>query len=88
MKKYVGIKNVGLVIFGIIIALILSELLLRISGFIYQGILFSKDAKNGETEETYTILCLGDSFTFGYGAPHGKSYPEQLEQLLNSGKKN
>lgn len=28
-----------------------------------------------------TVLCLGDSLTFGYSAGAGGSYPEQLEQL-------
>lgn len=28
-----------------------------------------------------TLLCLGDSLTFGYGAPAGSSYPQQLELL-------
>lgn len=28
-----------------------------------------------------TLLCLGDSLTFGYGAAAGASYPERLEQL-------
>ena len=28
-----------------------------------------------------TLLCLGDSLTFGYGAPAGASYPAVLEQL-------
>ncbi|MDB5964596.1 MAG: arylesterase [Polaromonas sp.] len=28
-----------------------------------------------------TLLCLGDSLTFGYGAPAPASYPQQLEQL-------
>lgn len=28
-----------------------------------------------------TLLCLGDSLTFGYGAAAGGSYPQQLEQL-------
>lgn len=28
-----------------------------------------------------TLLCLGDSLTFGYGAAAGTSYPEQLEAL-------
>jgi acyl-CoA thioesterase I len=28
-----------------------------------------------------TLLCLGDSLTFGYGAAAGTSYPQQLELL-------
>lgn len=28
-----------------------------------------------------TLLCLGDSLTFGYGAPAGAAYPPMLEQL-------
>lgn len=28
-----------------------------------------------------TLLCLGDSLTFGYGAAAGAGYPERLEQL-------
>lgn len=28
-----------------------------------------------------TLLCLGDSLTFGYGATPDTSYPQQLEQL-------
>lgn len=33
------------------------------------------------------LLCLGDSLTFGYGAP-GASYPQQLEQLTGYVTKN
>lgn len=28
-----------------------------------------------------TLLCLGDSLTFGYGAAAGASYPQKLEEL-------
>ncbi|MCX5793894.1 MAG: GDSL-type esterase/lipase family protein [Elusimicrobia bacterium] len=31
------------------------------------------------------ILCVGDSFTAGTGAPPGQGYPAQLEALLNQG---
>lgn len=32
-----------------------------------------------------TVLCIGDSFTLGIGAPPGQSYPDQLASLLNAG---
>jgi acyl-CoA thioesterase-1 len=35
-----------------------------------------------------TLLCLGDSLTFGYGASAGTSYPEQLEALTGHPTKN
>jgi acyl-CoA thioesterase-1 len=43
----------------------------------------SKSAKpKGKTlPKEATLLCLGDSLTFGYGAATGGSYPQQLEQL-------
>lgn len=37
-----------------------------------QGRLLAKDA---------TLLCLGDSLTFGYGAEVGRSYLQKLGQL-------
>lgn len=30
------------------------------------------------------IVCFGDSLTAGYGAPAGSSYPDYLQQLLDS----
>jgi len=35
----------------------------------------------------YTILCIGDSFTDGVGAPYGEGFPEHLEHLLLNNKK-
>jgi len=32
----------------------------------------------------YTVLCLGDSFTYGAGAPPEASYPRQLEEILKT----
>ncbi len=31
------------------------------------------------------ILCVGDSHTFGIGAPEGRSYPDQLREKLKQG---
>ncbi len=36
----------------------------------------------GASPRAFTILCLGDSFTEGVGAPEEMSYPRQLERLL------
>lgn len=49
----------------------------------------SKKAKpQGKTlPKEAVLLCLGDSLTFGYGAP-GASYPQQLEQLTGYVTKN
>ncbi|SFU39269.1 Lysophospholipase L1 [Polaromonas sp. YR568] len=43
----------------------------------------SKSAKpKGKTlPKEATLLCLGDSLTFGYGASAGAGYPQQLQQL-------
>lgn len=30
------------------------------------------------------ILCLGDSYTFGFGVPDAQAFPSQLQMLLNS----
>lgn len=41
----------------------------------------SAKSKNTPLAKEATILCLGDSLTFGYGAAQGAGYPQQLEQL-------
>lgn len=34
-------------------------------------------------EETSDIICIGDSFTYGWAVEAGFSYPKQLERMLN-----
>ncbi|MGC1870599.1 MAG: arylesterase [Acidobacteriaceae bacterium] len=34
--------------------------------------------------DSNVVVALGDSFTAGYGAPAGKSYPDYLEEYLNN----
>lgn len=38
---------------------------------------------NNNQLKTDTIVCFGDSLTYGYGAIEGKSYPYFLQQLTN-----
>ena len=68
---------------GIVVCLLAMELILRVIGAIY--------AYRSESDEVIkdpaqcTILCVGDSVTFGLGAPRIQSYPAQLQRLLNTG---
>ena len=66
---------------GFAAVLVAGEAALRIFGYVWRG-------KAGyEKSETpgYTILCLGDSYTFGSQEPPENSYPRQLERILNRG---
>jgi tetratricopeptide (TPR) repeat protein len=67
---------------GLTAIILLVEISLRILGFGY-----SKDAYYDTRllldDKQYTILCIGDSYTWGAGAPKDMSYPRQLEDLLN-----
>ncbi|HEX5052981.1 MAG TPA: GDSL-type esterase/lipase family protein [Planctomycetota bacterium] len=40
----------------------------------------TRDCSLQDTENTYRILCLGDSFTMGYGVGDEDTYPAQLAQ--------
>lgn len=62
------------------------EIILRIIGYFHFKIANS-DWLVKNSDDSYVILCLGDSFTFGVGAPNDKSYPKQLEELLNDNNK-
>jgi lysophospholipase L1-like esterase len=65
----------------LVLTLLLLEIMLRLGGVLYFHFQYpSKPAKTGPN--SFNILCLGDSFTQGFGAPQGKSYPEQLQDLM------
>jgi len=66
---------------GILICLILLEVSLRIVGSIYADLSESDEGKKANASNT--ILCIGDSVTFGIGAPSDLSYPAQLQKMLN-----
>ena len=43
-----------------------------------------KDFEIKKKKDTFRILCLGDSYTFGILINQGETYPEQLESILNN----
>ncbi|MHB9154876.1 MAG: tetratricopeptide repeat protein [Endomicrobiales bacterium] len=67
---------------GIVMTALVLELGLRIVGYLQT----SRADMDGLREDKgkQVILCLGDSFVFGVGAPAEKSYPSQLEEMLNN----
>lgn len=78
-----NIKQKTLVFFcGLLSILVVIEIVLRLIGFIHisyvnkAGIV---ERKQGE----HVIFCAGDSFTEGIGADNKKSYPDQLQDLLD-----
>ena len=74
--------RIGTFILGLVATVVLLEVALRIVGMIHFR---EVTARKGEVRGSdYTILCVGDSFTFGIGASEGGDYPRQLERLLNS----
>ena len=68
-------------ILGILASLFVLEMSLRIVGAVYSH--RAQDARVVKRERgTIAILCFGDSFTQGFGAPPGRGYPGQLAELL------
>ncbi len=78
-------KKIMALILGLIFAIVIVEISLRAIGYIQNAELdknqISKDTK-------YRILSLGNSYTAGIGAPPGKSYSNQLNEMLNEVKSN
>lgn len=73
-------RRAALILFGLMIFPIGPELLLRAASRIYWTWRTDNSSRGAEP---LTILCLGDSFTFGLGADQGMDYPRQFERLLN-----
>jgi tetratricopeptide (TPR) repeat protein len=65
---------------GVIVCLVLLEASLWVIPFFVPS---QREMPRIENDEK-VILCLGDSFTFGYGLGRYKTYPAQLQDLLDS----
>jgi lysophospholipase L1-like esterase len=75
-------QKVMLVLFGLLIAILLGEVFFRVGGIIAHEL---KVQSKSVHSNTYRILCIGDSTTFGIGASDIDkfSYPSQLQNILN-----
>ncbi|MBI4845139.1 MAG: hypothetical protein HY810_01475 [Candidatus Omnitrophica bacterium] len=71
-----------LIAFGVAAAIFLLEIGLRIAAFFYCKTSFSKEVVYKNNKSSPVILCVGDSFTAGLGAPPGKDYPSRLKNIL------
>lgn len=73
--------NKGKLLLRISIYFLSLEFFLQITSFSLWLMIKNQNlAKGGD----FNILCFGDSFTYGLGAPQGESYPKQLERILNN----
>lgn len=86
-NKIFGLKKVFFIFTGILISFLIIEFSLHIGGLLFQW-----QVKRGEitkrlnrvNKASLSILCVGDSYTFGAGAKSGYSYPEQLQKLIDA----
>ena len=83
MKAGIFKEKFIVILISISIFLLLLEISLRITGWIS---LKTQDnaGSYAANKDSYIVLCLGDSFTYGVGAPLGQDYPSQLENLLKT----
>ena len=85
MVKTTTKQKIGLILLGILLALVFLELFLRVGGFLIYSI---KDSNNEiiryvvemNSEDEYRILCLGESTTENSGF----SWPKQLQEILDT----
>jgi tetratricopeptide (TPR) repeat protein len=78
-------KKLLIGIFGVILFFLLLELSFRAAGYFYlkKGKAALTSNIRQKSNKEFTILCLGDSYTFGVGTSYEYSYPAQLKKLLN-----
>lgn len=75
-----ALQKAALLALGLAAGLVLAEGGLRLYGAYYR----LTRASGAPPAGTIKILCVGDSFTYGMGAPAGFGYPGHLQRLLDS----
>lgn len=74
------IKNILFVFILLFCILATAEITLRTLGYLYSN---KPSFKGLYNTKDFSIICLGDSFTYGWGVSTDDSYPRQLERMLN-----
>ncbi len=71
------VSRLGLVLLGTLLALALIEVALRVVSPLLAGL------RGGANDADFTVLCVGDSHTYGLHLPAPFSYPAQLQGKLD-----
>ena len=77
-------EHLALIFFGLLLALVFLEIILRIGGFLFFQIQLANNLASLKESKIYPILCIGESTT---GLGDNWAYPAQLEQILNQRQK-
>lgn len=76
---YRWLARAGLVLVGLLLSLILQEVALRVAA----SLLGRRTTVTADASGRLTILCLGDSHTYGVFYTAEESYPGQLQSILD-----
>jgi lysophospholipase L1-like esterase len=66
-----------------VLAFVVIEVAWQLAALVTQ-IVYARSAASAPREGAFTILCVGDSHTYGAPLPEPESYPSQLERSLRS----
>lgn len=93
LQRRSGLKKLGFrlgaFVLGIIALVAILEIFLRVSAALLPDPVVRIDSEQKAAgKETFEIFCIGDSHTYGKGAPKGYSYPDQLWRLLQKANPN
>ena len=72
--------RLGLVVGGLVVALALVEVGLRVASLVAPALLLRHDA--APDDGRLRIACIGDSHVYGAFVPPGAAFPEQLDRVL------